>query len=37
MLPHMLQFTDEHREEGEVLQGVLVTFQEDLSKAIEEV
>ena len=37
LLPHMLQFTDEHREEGEALQEELVAFQEELSKAIEEV
>lgn len=37
LLPHMLQFTDEHREEGAVLQKELVAFQEELSKAIEEV
>ncbi|KAF9647728.1 Elongator complex protein 1 [Thelephora ganbajun] len=37
LLPHMLQFTDEHREEGKALQEELVTFQEELSKAIEEV
>jgi hypothetical protein len=37
LLPHMLQFTDEHREEGKALQAGLVAFQEELSKAIEEV
>ena len=37
LLPHMLQFTDEHREEGKALQGELVAFQEELSRAIEEV
>jgi elongator complex protein 1 len=33
----MLQFTDEHREEGKALQTELVAFQEELSNAIEEV
>ena len=33
----MVQFTDEHREEGKALQAELVAFQEELSKAIEEV
>ena len=33
----MLQFTDEHREEGKALQAELAGFQEELSKAIEEV
>jgi elongator complex protein 1 len=33
----MLQFTDEHREEGKALQAELVAFQEELSKAVEEV
>ena len=33
----MLQFTDEHREEGKALQAELVAFQEELAKAIEEV
>lgn len=33
----MLQFTDEHREEGKTLQAELEAFQEELSKAIEEV
>jgi len=37
LLPHMLQFTDEHREEGKALQVEMVGFQEDLSRAIEEV
>lgn len=37
LLPHMLQFTDEHREEGKALQAELVSFQDELSKAIEEV
>jgi elongator complex protein 1 len=37
LLPHMLQFTDEHREEGKALQEALVGFQEELSKVIEEV
>lgn len=36
LLPHMLQFTDEHREEGKTLQRELVAFQEELSKAIED-
>ena len=36
LLPHMLQFTDEHREEGKALQGELVAFQRELSRAIEE-
>ena len=35
LLPHMLQFTDEHREEGEALQADLVAFQDELSKVIE--
>lgn len=33
----MLQFTDEHREEGKALQAELAGFQEELSKVIEEV
>jgi len=33
----MLQFTDEHREEGQTLQAELVGFQEELSRAIEKV
>lgn len=33
----MIQFTDEHREEGKALQAELVAFQEELSGAIEEV
>lgn len=33
----MLQFTDEHQKEGEAIQEELVAFQEELSKAIEEV
>ena len=33
----MVQFTNEHREEGKVLQAELVVFQEELSRAIEEV
>ena len=33
----MLQLSDEHREEGKALQTELVNFQEELSKAIEEV
>ena len=33
----MLQFTDEHREEGEALQAELIAFQEELSGAIEAV
>ena len=33
----MVQFTDEHREEGKALQAELVAFQQELSKAIEEV
>jgi len=33
----MVQFTDEHREEGKALQAELVAFQEELSKAIEDV
>jgi elongator complex protein 1 len=33
----MLQFTDEHREEGKTLQVELVGFQEELSRTIEEV
>ena len=33
----MVQFTDEHREEGKALQAELVAFQVELSKAIEEV
>ena len=33
----MVQFTDEHREEGKALQAELVALQEELSKAIEEV
>lgn len=37
LLPHMLQFTDEHREEGKAFQRELVAFQEELSGAIEEV
>ena len=37
LLPHMLQFTDEHQEEGKILQAELVGFQEELSRAIEEV
>ena len=37
LLPHMVQFTDEHRQEGKALQAELVNFQEELSKAIEEV
>jgi len=37
LLPHMLQFTDEHREEGKALQKELVAFQGELSRAIEEV
>jgi len=37
LLPHMLQFTDEHREEGKVLQAGLVAFQKELSETIEEV
>jgi elongator complex protein 1 len=36
LLPHMLQFTDKHREEGKALQEELVVFQAELSKAIEE-
>ena len=37
LLLHMLQFTDEHREEGKALQAELVSFQEELSRAVEEV
>ena len=37
LLPHMIQFTDEHRREGKALQTALAAFQEELSKAIEEV
>ena len=37
LLPHMLQFTDEHREEGKAFQAELVGFQEELSRAIEAV
>lgn len=37
LLPHMLQFTDEHREEGKALQAELADFQEELSRAIEEI
>ena len=37
LLPHMVQFTNEHREEGKALQVELVAFQEELSRAIEEV
>ena len=33
----MLQLTDEHREEGKAFQAELVGFQEELSRAIEEV
>ena len=33
----MLQFMDEHREEGKALQAELVGFQEELSRVIEEV
>ena len=33
----MLQFMDEHREEGKALQVELVGFQEELSRTIEEV
>lgn len=36
LLPHMLQFTDEHREEGKALQEELVAFQEELHKGVEE-
>lgn len=37
LLPHMLQLSDEHREEGKALQAELVNFQRELSEAIEEV
>lgn len=37
LLPHMVQFTDKHQEEGKALQSELVAFQEELSGAIEEV
>jgi elongator complex protein 1 len=33
----MLQFTDEHREEGKALQEELTAFKGELSRAIEEV
>lgn len=33
----MVQFTDEHREEGKLFQAELVAFQDELFKAIEEV
>lgn len=36
-LPHMLQFTEEHREEGKAFQGELMAFQEELTKSVEEV
>jgi len=37
LLPHMLQFRDEHQKEGKALQEELVAFQKELSKAVEEV
>lgn len=37
LLPHMLQFTKEHREEGKSLQDEIICFQEELVRAIDEV
>lgn len=37
LLPHMLQFTDEHREEGKSLQTELIEFQDELKLALDEV
>lgn len=36
-MPHMLQFTDEHREEGKWLQEEILRLQEELVRAIDEV
>ncbi|KAF8339341.1 pol II transcription elongation factor [Amanita rubescens] len=37
VLPHLFQFTSEHREEGRALQAELSEFEEELGKALEEV
>ena len=37
LLPHLLQFTDEHREEGIALQDSLDKFEAELSAAVEQV
>lgn len=37
VLPHLFQFTSEHREEGQALQAELSEFENELGKALEEV
>ncbi|KIL68708.1 hypothetical protein M378DRAFT_8174 [Amanita muscaria Koide BX008] len=37
LLPHLFQFTEEHREEGRALQAELSEFENELGKALEEV
>ncbi|KAF8633329.1 hypothetical protein AX17_004501 [Amanita inopinata Kibby_2008] len=37
ILPHLLQFTPEHREEGRLLQNELTEFHLELEKALEEI
>ncbi|KAG6918878.1 hypothetical protein DXG01_010942 [Tephrocybe rancida] len=37
LLPHLLQFTPEHREEGVAMQQHLVDFEEELKRTLEEI
>jgi hypothetical protein len=37
LLPHALQFTEEHRAHGRSLQGEIVEFQEELKCSIDEI
>jgi elongator complex protein 1 len=37
LLPHMLQFTEEHRKEGHLLQEEITNFQEELRLSLDEI
>lgn len=37
LLPHMFQFTDEHREEGFNLQGEVGDFEQEIQEALDEI
>lgn len=37
LLPHLLQFTEEHQKEGRALQQELLSFGEELGAAVEEI
>jgi len=37
LLPHLYQFTDEHREEGCALQAEIAAFEAELKEAVEEI